>query len=318
VRYRNLVFFLALAAVWGAAFMAIKAGLEVGFPPVLFAAVRYDVAGVLMLAYAVYATDQPLPRTRASWATVLVGGTFLIAGYHSFLFVGEGFPGVTSAAAAVVVSLSPVLTTAFARALLPGERLTALGLVGMGLGLLGVVLIDPPAPANLLGSLGVGLVFLAALSFAFGSVLTRRLDAGLPVETMEGWSMVLGAVFMHGLSLALGESADAMATAVEARPLVAVGSLAYLSLVASALGFLVYFDLLERLGPVEINLVSYVAPLFAALAGWVALGERIDLYTVAGFVVILVGFVLIKRRELRRELPRLAALARAGSNTPED
>jgi drug/metabolite transporter (DMT)-like permease len=318
VRYRNLALFLVLAAVWGSAFVAIKAGLELGFPPVLFAAVRYDVAGVLMLAYAVYATDQPLPHGRAQWATVLVGSTFLIAGYHALLFVGEGYPEVTSAAAAVVVSLSPVLTTAFARALLPDERLTALGLLGMVLGIVGVAVIDPPDPANLLGSVGVALVFLAALSFALGSVLTRRLDAGLPIETMEGWSMVLGALSMHALSLGLGESATELVDAIRAEPLPALGSLTYLALVASALGFLVYFTLLERLGPIEINLVSYVAPLFAALSGWLFLSEGLDVTTVAGFLVIVVGFGLIKRRDLRRELPRVRAAISGDASVQDD
>ncbi|MFB6361417.1 MAG: EamA family transporter, partial [Halobacteriales archaeon] len=57
-RYRNLALFLLLALVWGSAFTAIKAGLEF-FPPVLFAAIRYDLAGVLMLAYAWNATEHP-------------------------------------------------------------------------------------------------------------------------------------------------------------------------------------------------------------------------------------------------------------------
>ena len=74
--------------------------------------------------------------------------------------------------------------------------------------------------------------------------------------------------------------------------------------VAASGGFLVYFDLLDRLGPIEINLVSYVAPAFAALAGFLVLGEVIDLPTVGGFLVILVGFVLIKRRAIQEELTR--------------
>jgi drug/metabolite transporter (DMT)-like permease len=303
VRYRNLLLFLLLAAVWGSAFVGIKAGLELGFPPVLFAAVRYDIAGVLMLAYAAVVTD-PLPRTGEDWATVVVGAVFLIAGYHALLFVGEGFDSVTSAAAAVVVSLSPVLTTAFARVLLPDERLTLLGLVGMVLGLVGVAVIDPPDPANLLGNLGLLLVFGAALAFAFGSVLTRRIDADLDIETMEAWSMVLGALLMHALSAGLGESPAAMLAAVETAPVPAVGSLAYLAIVASALGFLVYFDLLDRLGPVEINLVSYVAPVFAAVVGFALLTEVIDANTVAGFLVIVVGFALLKREAILAEWRR--------------
>jgi len=299
-RYRNAALFLSLAALWGSAFMAIKAGLSY-FPPVLFAALRYDIAGVLMLAYAAWRTDRWRPRTRADWRAVAVGSTLLIAGYHAFLFVGEQH--TTSAAAAVIVSLSPVLTTGFARALLPSERLTLVGVVGLLLGLLGVVVLASPDPGNLLtaGVFGKALVFLAALSFALGSVLTRRIDAALPIQTMEAWSMLGGAVLMHGLSAALpGESLAAVRWTPKA-----VGALAYLALAASALGFLIYFDLLGRLGPIEINLVSYVAPVFAAVTGYLFLSEVIEVPTVLGFAIIVAGFVLIKREALAGELSLL-------------
>ncbi len=303
-RYRNAGLFLALAAFWGTAFMAIKAGLAY-FPPVLFAALRYDVAGVLMLGYAAWAVDDWRPRGR-QWWLVVVGSVLMIAAYHAFLFVGE--QNTTSAAAAVIVSLMPVLTAGFARAMLPGERLTALGALGFLVGLVGVVILANPDPSNLLAGdvLAKLLVFAAAVSFALGSVLTRWIDAELPIETMEAWSMVGGAGLMHVVSLAIGESPAAVEWTGEA-----IGALAYLSLVASAAGFLIYFDLLDRLGPTEINLVSYVAPVFAALAGWAWLGEVIDAPTVVGFVVIVAGFVLVKRRALAREVGLVTTRGRA-------
>ncbi|MFB6128327.1 MAG: DMT family transporter [Halorhabdus sp.] len=292
MRYRNAVAFLALGWIWGSAFVAIKAGLS-AFPPVLFAALRYDVAGVLVLGYAAMVTD-PLPENRRDLAAIAVGSILLIAGYHALLFVGE--LETTSATAAVVVSLSPVLTAGFARIALPEERLSPLGALGLGLGFAGVVIIARPEPGHLLAGdvLGPLLVFGAAFSFALGSVLTRWLDAGLPIEAMEGWSMVGGALLMHLLSLGLGESP----AAIEWTP-TAVVSLGYLSVIASAVGFLVYFDLLDRLGPVEINLVSYVAPVFAALTGFLFLEEVIDPSTAGGFAVILSGFVLVKRDAIR-------------------
>ncbi len=299
-RYRNVALFVVLAAVWGSAFMAIKAGLEY-FPPVLFAAVRYDVAGVLMLAYVAYVSDDPIPRGRGEWGLVAVGSVLLIAGYHVLLFVGEADPRVTSASAAVIVSLSPVLTTGFARMFLPEERLTAAGVAGLLLGLVGVAVINRPDPSNLLGgsTLPNLLVFGAAACFALGSVLTRRIEADLSIEEMEAWSMLGGALVMHLISAGMGESFAAIRWTPEA-----VLALGYLSVAASALGFLIYFDLLDRLGPIEINLVSYVAPVFAALSGWAFLSEVPTLYTVAGFVLIFAGFVLLKRSAIRQELVR--------------
>ncbi|QZX99194.1 DMT family transporter [Halobaculum rubrum] len=300
-RYRTFGLFVFLAAVWGSAFMAIKAGLEF-FPPVLFAAVRYDIAGVVMLAYAVYTTDDPVPRGRAQWTDVAIGAVLLIAAYHALLFVGQTDPTVTSAAAAVVVSLSPVLTTGFARAFLPSERLTALGVVGMVLGLVGVAVLSELDPSNLLAGSTVAklLIFGAAAAFALGSVLSRRVDSDLPIATMEAWAMLGGAVIMHCVSLGMGESVGSVVLTGEA-----IAALAYLSLAASAVGFLVYFELLERLGPIEINLVSYVAPVFAALSGWMFLTEVPTAATGGGFVLIFAGFVLLKRRAIRAEIAAL-------------
>lgn len=303
MRYRNLLLFLALAAVWGSAFMAIKAGL--GDPtnpayffdvPIFFAAVRFDIAGVLMLGYSAWATDHWHPKTRPEWGAISIGAVFIIAGYHALLFVGER--GTTSAAAAVIVSLSPVLTTAFARAFLSDERLTVVGITGMILGLVGVAVLSRPEPSNLVGSRFEALVFGAALCFALGSVLTRRFDTDLPIEAFEAWSMLGGAVLLHGVSFGLGEPVSGTP------PLREIAALLYLAVVASAIGFLIYFDLLERLGAIEINLVSYVAPGFAALTGFLFLGEIIDGPTVGGFLIVLVGFLLIKRRAVRDELMR--------------
>ncbi|KZN25526.1 transporter [Haladaptatus sp. R4] len=308
-RYRNVLLFVILAAFWGSAFMAIRAGLEF-IPPVLFAAIRYDVAGVLMLAYAIYVTDRWRPRTRGEWTLVLVGGALMIAAYHSFLFIGER--RTPSAAAAIIVSLSPILTSGFARIFLPSERLTPAGIAGLLLGFVGVAVLS-------LSNSGSGesltttvipqlLVFLAAFSFALGSVLTQRIEAELPIETMEAWSMLLGALMMHAISVARpSESFSAIRWTPDA-----IAAIAYLSIFASAIGFLIYFDLLDRLGAVEINLVSYVAPLFAALTGWYFLDEVVTPLTVVGFCIVFAGFCLLKRNAISRELPRITGVFTSG------
>lgn len=298
MRYRNLVLFLILSVVWGSAFTAIKAGLAY-FPPVLFAAIRYDIAGILMLVYAIYVTNHWFPRNRNEWWLVLVGAVFMIAGYHAFLFVGE--QGTTSAAAAVIVSLSPILTTGFARTFLPKERLTIIGMAGLLTGFVGVIVLADPQPDALLvgDTLSKLLIFMAAASFALGSVLARRSEADLPIETMEAWSMLGGALVMHTVSPAIGESIST----IRWTP-VGIVALGYLVLASSAFGYLVYFDLLERLGPIEVNLVSYAAPIAAAVTGFVFLRETPSLLTAIGFILILTGFVMVKRDAIREEFVR--------------
>lgn len=296
MRHRNLLLFVLLSVVWGSAFTVIKTGLD-HFPPVLFAALRFDVAGLLLLAYATRAADRLRPRGRREWGSIAAGGLLMIATYHALLFVGEQF--TTSAAAAVVVGLNPVLTTSYARLLLPDERLAPLGIVGLVVGLAGVVVlvgVDPSTLTTTRGR-GVGLVFGAALAFSLGSVLTRRAGSELPSEASTAWTMLVGAVVLHAGSFVAGERPAAVSLGPEA-----LGSLGYLAVVSSALGFLVYFDLLDRLGPVEINLVSYAAPVVAAVTGLVLLDELPTLGTVVGFVVVCLGFALLKREALARAL----------------
>ncbi|MFC3958605.1 DMT family transporter [Halovivax cerinus] len=300
-QYRTATLFLVLAFAWGSAFVAIDAGLAY-LPPVLFAAVRYDVAGIIMLTYAATVVADPVPRSRAEWLTVAAGAILMIAVYHAFLFVGQ--VNTTAAAAAVLVSLSPVLTTGFARALVPQDALSPVGVVGVGVGLVGVLVISRPDPSNVLapGTVANLLVFGAAAAFALGSVLTRRIEADMPIETMEAWSMLGGAAIMHLMSAGIGERF----VVEDWLQVEALGALAYLSIVSSAIGFLIYFDLLERLGAVEINMVSYVAPIVAAIVGWLYLGQAVDAPTMVGFGFIFVGFLLVKRDAIRREIASLS------------
>ncbi|SIR10878.1 Permease of the drug/metabolite transporter (DMT) superfamily [Haladaptatus litoreus] len=285
--------FLVLSALWGSSFAAIRLGLP-SMPPVLFAALRFYLAGAVMLAYAVHSQTRWRPRGD-DWKTVAVGALFFIAAHHAFLFVGEQY--VTSAVAGVIISLDPVLAAGFAALLLPDERLSGVGVVGLLFGLVGATIVANPSPENLVGSdaRGVVLVFLAAAAFALGAVLTRRFRTDLPAVSMQAWMMLVGAVVLHAVSLALpSERLADVEWTVDA-----ILALGYLSFVAGGIGFLLYFALLDEIGPVEINLVGYVAPLFAGLSGWVVLGEPIEETTVAGFTVIVVGFALLKRRALR-------------------
>lgn len=296
-RYRSLALFVGLGVLWGGTFPAVEVGLEY-VPPVLFAAARYDVAAVLLLALAVLTTDHWRPESRADVTAVLAAGTFLIAG-NSLLFVGQQY--TTGGVAAIIYSLIPILTTGFAWALLPSERYTTVGFVGVLAGFVGVVVIAQPDPTNLLapGIVGKGLVVLAAISVALGSVLIRRSTTTLPDVPFVAWSMVVGSTILHAFSLAAGERPADVQLALPA-----ILVIAYIGIFATALAFLIYFHLLGTYGALETNLVSYLVPVIATLVGWAYLDEPVTRWTVVGFVLILLGFVLLKRRALRAELGR--------------
>lgn len=295
-RYRTVGLFILLSVIWGLSFVASRAAVQ-NIPPMLLAAIRFDIAGLVVLGYAVSTTEQWRPRSRADWVVIGLGATFFVALHHAFLYAGQQY--VTSAVAGSIISLDPILAAAFARVLLPEHRISMTGSVGLGLGILGVGIIADPDPGRLLSAdvRGVILVFLAAAAFALGAVLTERFRTELPVQSMQAWMMILGASMLHIASFTAPSSISALQWTTSA-----LIGLAYLALVAGGAGYLLYFELLDQVGSVEINLVGYTAPVFAAIGGWLFLGEALDLGTAIGFCSIVIGFVLIKRDAFRAEM----------------
>ncbi len=303
--YKNVLFFVLLAALWGVAFMAIRAGLEY-FPPVLFAAIRYDLAAIILFAYAVLVSDTWIPQNRAAWIVVIIDGLFLVALYNFFVFIGQ--QTVISAVGAIIVGLNPILATVFSRMLLPDERLTTFGIIGLLVGFIGIIFIAQPTFGNILTDSVIGqlMILLGTISFAFGSVLVQNIDDnGISTEGVTAWSCLIGALVLHGLSISAGESVGAIEWTTSG-----VLALGYLVVGSSAIGYFIYFDLLDQLGPIEINLVSYVVPIFAAVSGWLVLQETVDMFTLIGFVLIFIGFVIIKRSELQKEMTHILRVAR--------
>lgn len=302
-RYRTTGLFVLLAALWGSSFVATRVALS-DVPPILLAALRFDIAGVFMLWYAIMSTDKWRPSTRSGWIEVSVGGVLFVAAHHALLFIGQQY--VTSAVASVIVSLDPVLAVVFSSLLLTTERLSWNEIVGICLGVFGTTFIANPTSRTLASAdiRGVGLVFLAAGAFALGAVITKRYRTSIPVQSMQAWMMLIGAALLHAASVGLPSESLELVTWSP----VALAALGYLSIICAGGGYLIYFTLLDRIGPVQINLIGYVAPVFAALNGWVFLGEPITAAVLFGFVTITIGFVIAKYDEIGEEVTRLQQL----------
>lgn len=298
-RYEDAVFFGVLSLVWGAGFTAIEVGL-VHLDPLLFAGYRFDVGALFMLGALAALGRLTVPRTRTDTLTVVVAGLLLVFGNVFFLFIGQVY--TTGAIAAVVYSLNPVMTAAFAALLLDEDGLNARDLAGVALGLVGVGLVARPNPADPSGdALGALLVFGAVISVASGGVLVQRFDADLDSLSVTAWAMAVGAVLLHLASLVAGEPVTLPTR------LPTLGAIAYLGLGGSALAYGIYFTLLERRGPFAVNLVNYAIPPVAAVLGWVLLDERLGGLALAGFVCIVAGFVVVNRRAVAAELSGLQA-----------
>lgn len=285
---KNLLLLLFLGAVWGTAFMFITLGLP-SFSPVLFAALRFDLAGLVVLAIALWRKADLRPRTRAQWTAIGIAAVLNVGMYHALLFWGQRF--TSPAIAAVIVGLNPLITTVASTAFLSDERVGWHGLVGLALGFGGIVLLASLKPGSLLDAQGIAelMVVGAIASWSLGSVLVRRTRHGMDVFAFTAWQMLVGAALLHA------------AAPIADRPMFAIWnadgivSLLYLALASSSLGFIVYFTLLERVGPIRTNLVSHVAPVFAAVASFLVLGAPFEPRAILAFACIAGGFMLVAR-----------------------
>ncbi|MFC7236223.1 DMT family transporter [Halosegnis marinus] len=289
---RDAALFLLLAATWGSAFAVTRVGLD-DLPPTLFAALRFDLAALVMLPLALALGRRVRPRSSADWAYVLLGGLLTVGLHHALLFAGQLY--VASAVAAVLLGLIPVVTPALERLAGTDEAVGALDVAGVLVGFAGVVVIANPDPARVVESArGAALVFGSALAFAAGAVLTDRTDPGLDALGAQPAMYAVGAVALHAATLVVpGETLAAAAFTPSA-----LGAIAYMALVAGVGGFTLYFVLLRRLGPFSMGLLEYVIPPFAALTGWYYLDERLGATAVLGFALVLVGFAVVKRGRL--------------------
>ncbi|MEF8812877.1 MAG: DMT family transporter [Halovenus sp.] len=292
---------MLLAVLFGGSFVAIKMGLR-ELPPLLFASFRFDIGAAVLGGYVVVirARSAWLPRTRNDILGIAIAGVFLVALNNALLFVGQG--STTPAMASIMYGLNPVLAPVFAWWLL-GDRLSRTGALGIGVALAGVIVIVQPSPAVLAsdGTVGQFLVLGAATAVAVGSVLLKRFHPQMGRLPLTAWAMAVGALLLHGLSLAGGEP---QASITGAGPLT-VASLLVVGIPSTAVAYAVHFGLLERIGPVRANLVAYVVPITAALAGWLFLQAGLSVVTVVGFLVVVTGFGLVERQTLQREVCHL-------------
>jgi drug/metabolite transporter (DMT)-like permease len=81
-------------------------------------------------------------------------------------------------------------------------------------------------------------------------------------------------------------------------------AVAYLAILVNVTGYLLFFGLLRRVGAFQVSLVNYLQPIAAAVIAWAILGEELATATVIGFIVIVIGFTLVKREQLFEYITR--------------
>ncbi|WP_239685703.1 DMT family transporter [Halolamina pelagica] len=128
-------------------------------------------------------------------------------------------------------------------------------------------------------------------------------DEGLPMEALQGWAMLVGATLLFCGGFLRGESIPD----VQSLSPVALASLLYITLIAGAGGYLLYFRLVRQVGATETTLVAYLEPVAATLVSVLFLNQTISTTTIIGFFAIATGFSLVSRDTMRQAIASFRA-----------
>lgn len=269
---------VALAAIWGASFLFMRiAAPAIG--PVATAELRMLIAAAALVFY--YAITGFDPQWRRWWLAYIVIGTLNSAA--PFLLFAFAALTLSAGLLAVLNATSP-MWGALLSTLVLREPLSAKRAAGLLIGVAGVALVSAPEASARWLAVAAGLA--AAFSYALtGVVLKRWANHASPR------GMAVGTQLMGGL-LVLPLMAIAPPTAFTPG---IIAALLALGLICSALAYILYFRLIEDIGPTGALTVTYLIPLFGVLWGALFLHETLTAMTMAGALVVVTGTALVLR-----------------------
>jgi len=274
-----------LIAIWSSTWVAIKIGLE-DLPPLLGAGIRFGLAGAGLLAVA-RLTGRPL-RTNARLATVLA--LFPFAAAYGLIYWGEQY--VPSGLAAVLFGIMPLYSAVLAALLLHDEPLRGRLVLGIAVALGGLALAfgETLELGHSRYALAAAIACAAApFASAIGNVAIKRGGAALDAVVLNGWAMLAGGALLLAVS-GLSEAWEVNWTAQ------AVGSIAYLAVIGSAVPFVTLTILLRELPAVTVSYITLLLPFGALTFGAVLYDEPVTLPAVAGAALVAAGLAVAQFR----------------------
>jgi drug/metabolite transporter (DMT)-like permease len=313
IRWPIVLAFAAVYLIWGSTYLAIRFAIET-LPPFLMAGLRLLAAGSALFAWMwLRRGERP---SGAEWrAAAIVGVLLLVAGNGGVVWAEQR---VASGLTALVVSMVPVWVVVLEwlgpRSLRLGRPRPAV-LIGVAGGLGGVVLLV--GAGDLLGGavdpLGAGVLVCASLSWAFGSILSRKLP--LPSSAALGTSMemLVGGGVLLCVGLLAGEAGRLDPSLISAKSVLA---LVYLTVFGSLIAMSAYVFLLREVAISKVATYAYVNPIVALLLGAGFAGEELSPRTFVAAAAILGSVVLITTQRAPRKLSPASELAGGDAVVP--
>ena len=296
----DLALLLGLATLWGGSYFFIRVAVP-AFGPAALVMLRVVIGGVLL--WAIARTTRRRIDLRPHLPRLVVLG--LLNAALPYMLISAAELHLTASFAAILGATVPLFAAALGARLLD-ERLSATRIGGLVMGVVGVAVMVGWGPMTLDAKtlLSVVAMLAASASYAGAGIYTKLRLRGVPTFT-----------------LALGQQLGAFVWLAVPGVLVpprvmpslpAVGALLALGALSTAVAYLLYFRLLERVGPTKTTTVTYLIPIVGMLGGALVLREPLTAGMLAGLGLVLGSVLLVNEVRITAWRPARAA-SRSGS-----
>ena len=296
---RRLYVVIAFATVyllWGSTYLAISISVE-HLTPLLMGALRFTAAGLLMLGFRALGGHR-IAVPRRDMLRLAIIGVLLLVTANVVLAWAETY--IPTGLAALFIAITPLWFMILERISHSTDRLSPRGIAGIALGVAGVAVLlwpDVSGHANFGARqlFGSALVIFSSISWAIGSILSRRWHMPIDPFTASGWQMLFAGTISGCLALAFGDLHRATWAASS------LWAIVYLIFAGSLAGFTAYVWLLKNVPIAKVATYAYVNPIVALIIGCAFHGEKLDGYMLAGSVVIILSVILVTGAKVRHQ-----------------
>jgi drug/metabolite transporter (DMT)-like permease len=282
--------FILITLIWSSTWIVIKGQLG-DVPPVWSVSYRFLISGAVLIAIAAM-RGESLRLGRGGYILAVLLGTFQFVVNYNFVYASE--QTITSGLAAVVFALLVVPNALLARIFF-GERVSTSFVLGSAVAMAGVGLLFAQEMRHSTASthgvlVGLGFVLVAVLAASVSNVM-QLMPAirSRPVAAMLGWAMLYGGA-INGL----------FAWSYFGPPTIEpswtyLGGLLYLSVVASALAFFLYYGIIRAIGAAKAAYSSVLIPIVAMAISTMMEGYRWSPLAIAGGLLAIAGLLIALR-----------------------
>ncbi|WP_274307347.1 DMT family transporter [Solibacillus daqui] len=277
--------FLSLAAsIWGGMYVVVKVVVDV-VPPFELVWMRYFIAAITLLIIG-FITKQIWAIAKKDWLIIfivaLIGNTISIVTQEMGTLLSSAQMGT------IITATTPAFMVLFARFVLK-ETLTWKKCFSIVLATIGVAIIVGNGAIDSTQQLGGVYLLIAALTWAFMSVLIKKIPASYSQIVVTTYTSSIAVILLTPIVL---PKLSQLNTEAMTQPSI-WGGLLYLGIISTACGFLLWNKGLQLMNASSGGLFFFLQPIVGTFLGWVLLGETIGWSFWIGTVLIFVGIFLV-------------------------